>query len=224
MIDFITGFNLLPATGEFGYDPLPYRASRWPPSAADRQFKPINTYAAPGSGRTDYSLALDALAIAGQALTGRYLGATDAMDTTTPASIYAVKDPLTSTGWTNVRSAMVAQTLTTSGNNRTVTKNTVDWIADYVAAQDRAIRSVPAAEIAAVIAHTRAKVCCTRKTTPGLRVLEKMAAAAGGIVNHRMGLYDAVLIKNNHIRLGGGVTSAIQHARAAGKPIDDQSE
>ena len=62
MIDFITGFNLLPATGEFGYDPLPYRASRWPPSAADRQFKPINTYAAPGSGRTDYSLALDALA------------------------------------------------------------------------------------------------------------------------------------------------------------------
>ena len=59
--------------------------------------------------------------------TGRYLGATDAMDTTTPASIYAVKDPLTSTGWTNVRSAMVAQTLTTSGNNRTVTKNTVDW-------------------------------------------------------------------------------------------------
>ena len=62
MIDYITGFNLLPATGEFGYDPLPYRASRWPPSAEKRPFKPINTYAAPGSGRTDYSLALDALA------------------------------------------------------------------------------------------------------------------------------------------------------------------
>ncbi|KTS07975.1 hypothetical protein SB2_02700 [Methylobacterium radiotolerans] len=61
-MDTITGFNLLPATGEFGYDPLPYRASRWPPSAAERPFKPINTYAAPGSGRTDYSLALDALA------------------------------------------------------------------------------------------------------------------------------------------------------------------
>lgn len=59
--------------------------------------------------------------------TGRYLGATDTMDTTTPSSIYAVKDPLTSTGWSNVRSAMVAQTLTTSGNNRTITKNPVDW-------------------------------------------------------------------------------------------------
>lgn len=59
--------------------------------------------------------------------TGRYLGATDTMDTTTPASIYAVKDPLTSTGWSNVRSAMVSQTLYTSGNSRTVSKNTVDW-------------------------------------------------------------------------------------------------
>lgn len=65
--------------------------------------------------------------------TGRYLGATDAMDTTPPASIYAVKDPLTSTGWTNVRSSMVAQTLTTSGNNRTVTKNAVDWSSSTVA-------------------------------------------------------------------------------------------
>ena len=77
MIDYITGFNLLPATGEFGYDPLPYRASRWPPSAAKRPFKPINTYAAPGSRRTDYSLALDALARiadgAGDASTARDL-------------------------------------------------------------------------------------------------------------------------------------------------------
>ena len=65
--------------------------------------------------------------------TGRYLGATDAMDTTTPASIYAVKDPLTATGWSNIRSSMVAQTLTTSGNNRTVTKNAVDWSSSTVA-------------------------------------------------------------------------------------------
>lgn len=65
--------------------------------------------------------------------TGRYLGATDAMDTTTPGTIYAVKDPLTTTGWSNVRSSMVAQTLTTSGNNRTVTKNTVDWSSGTVA-------------------------------------------------------------------------------------------
>ncbi len=65
--------------------------------------------------------------------TGRYLGATDAMDTTTPGSIYAVKDPLTSTGWSNVRSSMVAQTLTISGNNRTATKNAVDWSSGTVA-------------------------------------------------------------------------------------------
>lgn len=65
--------------------------------------------------------------------TGRYLGATDAMDTTTPASIYAVKDPLTSTGWSNVRNAMVAQTLYTSGNNRTVSKNAVDWSSSSLA-------------------------------------------------------------------------------------------
>jgi len=65
--------------------------------------------------------------------TGRYLGATDAMDTTTPASIYAIKDPLTSTGWSNVRSSLVAQTLTTSGNNRSVTRNNVDWSSSTVA-------------------------------------------------------------------------------------------
>jgi len=65
--------------------------------------------------------------------TGRYLGGSDAMDTTTPASVYAVKDPLTSTGWSNVRDSMVAQTLSTSGDNRTVTKNAVDWSSSTVA-------------------------------------------------------------------------------------------
>jgi nicotinate-nucleotide pyrophosphorylase (carboxylating) len=64
------------------------------------------------------------------------------------------------------------------------------------------------------------RILDTRKTTPGLRVLEKMAAAAGGVTNHRMGLYDAVLIKNNHIRLAGGVRQAIQRASAIGKPIE----
>ena len=55
------------------------------------------------------------------------------------------------------------------------------------------------------VAGTECKVLDTRKTTPGLRRLEKMAAAAGGVTNHRMGLYDAVLIKNNHIAAAGGV-------------------
>lgn len=55
---------------------------------------------------------------------------------------------------------------------------------------------------AAAIAHTRAKVLDTRKTTPGYRLLEKYAVACGGGANHRMGLFDAVLIKDNHLALG----------------------
>ena len=70
------------------------------------------------------------------------------------------------------------------------------------------------AEIAAAIAHTSTKVCCTRKTTPGLRELEKYAVRCGGGVNHRMGLYDQVLIKDNHIAAAGGVAQAINAARA----------
>jgi nicotinate-nucleotide pyrophosphorylase (carboxylating) len=77
-----------------------------------------------------------------------------------------------------------------------------------------------AAKFVAAVDGTGVRILDTRKTTPGLRVLEKMAAAAGGIVNHRMGLYDAILIKNNHIRLAGGVSIAIDRARAANKPIE----
>lgn len=70
------------------------------------------------------------------------------------------------------------------------------------------------------VAGTRTRILDTRKTTPGLRVLEKMAASAGGVTNHRMGLYDAILIKNNHVDLAGGVVKAITRARAAGLPIE----
>jgi nicotinate-nucleotide pyrophosphorylase (carboxylating) len=63
------------------------------------------------------------------------------------------------------------------------------------------------------VSGTGCQVLDTRKTTPGLRRLEKMAAAAGGVENHRMGLYDAVLIKNNHISAAGGVTQAIENVR-----------
>ena len=65
------------------------------------------------------------------------------------------------------------------------------------------------------ISGTRAQLLDTRKTTPGLRVLEKAAVRAGGGVNHRAGLYDYVLIKENHIDMAGGVTAAVQRARAA---------
>lgn len=65
------------------------------------------------------------------------------------------------------------------------------------------------------VAGTRAVILDTRKTTPGLRVLEKAAVAAGGGQNHRMGLYDAVLIKENHIALAGSLAKAVLAARSA---------
>jgi nicotinate-nucleotide pyrophosphorylase (carboxylating) len=70
------------------------------------------------------------------------------------------------------------------------------------------------------VAGTGCRVLDTRKTTPGLRALEKAAAAAGGVTNHRMGLFDAILIKNNHIAAAGGVREAFQRASSArlGRP------
>jgi nicotinate-nucleotide pyrophosphorylase (carboxylating) len=64
-------------------------------------------------------------------------------------------------------------------------------------------------------ANGRIVVLDTRKTTPTLRALEKYAVAVGGAVNHRMGLFDALLIKENHARLAGGVAAAVVRARAA---------
>jgi nicotinate-nucleotide pyrophosphorylase (carboxylating) len=64
------------------------------------------------------------------------------------------------------------------------------------------------------IAHTKARIVCTRKTTPGLRAFEKYAVRCGGGANHRFGLDDAILIKDNHIAVAGGVRAAIDAARA----------
>lgn len=64
------------------------------------------------------------------------------------------------------------------------------------------------------VSHTKAHVTCTRKTMPGLRALEKYAVRAGGAKNHRFALYDAVLIKDNHVAVAGGVGEAIKRARA----------
>lgn len=68
---------------------------------------------------------------------------------------------------------------------------------------------------AASVGHTtgtRARICCTRKTTPGLRALEKYAVRCGGGSNHRFGLGDAVLIKDNHIAVAGGIRAALTRA------------
>lgn len=70
------------------------------------------------------------------------------------------------------------------------------------------------ASIAAAVRGTKATIVCTRKTTPGLRTAEKYAVRAGGGANHRFGLDDAILIKDNHVAIAGGVALALRRARA----------
>jgi len=65
-----------------------------------------------------------------------------------------------------------------------------------------------------LVAGTNARIVDTRKTTPGLRALEKYAVRAGGGFNHRLGLYDCVLIKDNHIKAAGGIGNAVRGAKA----------
>ncbi len=72
--------------------------------------------------------------------------------------------------------------------------------------------------LVAAVAGTDARICCTRKTTPGLRALEKQAVRAGGGVNHRYGLGDAILIKDNHIAASGGVAAAVEAAQRQSGP------
>ena len=69
------------------------------------------------------------------------------------------------------------------------------------------------ARFVAAVAHTKAHIVCTRKTTPLMRSLEKYAVRAGGGANHRFGLDDAALIKDNHVAIAGGVTEAIRRVR-----------
>jgi len=75
------------------------------------------------------------------------------------------------------------------------------------------------------IAHTKARIICTRKTTPGLRALEKYAIRCGGGFNHRFGLDDAMLIKDNHIAVAGGIRAVLTRAkRAAGHLVKIEIE
>jgi nicotinate-nucleotide pyrophosphorylase (carboxylating) len=71
------------------------------------------------------------------------------------------------------------------------------------------------AALVARTAGTKARITCTRKTTPGLRALEKYAVRCGGGFNHRFGLDDAILIKDNHIAVAGGIVPALRRARSA---------
>jgi nicotinate-nucleotide pyrophosphorylase (carboxylating) len=65
------------------------------------------------------------------------------------------------------------------------------------------------------VAHTKTRVTCTRKTTPGLRALQKYAVRCGGGFNHRFGLDDAILIKDNHIAVAGGIAAVLARAKAS---------
>jgi nicotinate-nucleotide pyrophosphorylase (carboxylating) len=76
------------------------------------------------------------------------------------------------------------------------------------------------------VAGTGATILDTRKTTPGLRALEKYAVRCGGGFNHRLGLHDAILVKENHLRLAGGISAAARQlqARADGIPVEVEAE
>ncbi len=66
-----------------------------------------------------------------------------------------------------------------------------------------------------LISHTESRLVDTRKTTPGFRLFEKYAVAVGGALNHRMGLYDCVMIKDNHIRVAGTIKAAVEEVRSS---------
>src|SRR5262249_33271799 len=74
------------------------------------------------------------------------------------------------------------------------------------------------------VAGTGATILDTRKTTPGLRTLEKLAVRTGGGTNHRFGLYDGILIKDNHLRLGGGIARSVRSAQGQGLPVEVECE
>jgi nicotinate-nucleotide pyrophosphorylase (carboxylating) len=82
--------------------------------------------------------------------------------------------------------------------------NLIGWLSGIATATTELVRQVEG---------TGAHICDTRKTTPTLRALEKYAVRVGGGANHRYGLYDAFLIKDNHIRVAGGIARAVQRAR-----------
>lgn len=91
---------------------------------------------------------------------------------------------------------------------------TAERVALNIACRMSGIATATAGLVAIARANGKAQIVCTRKTTPGLRALEKHAVKAGGGSNHRFGLDDAVLIKDNHIAVAGGVAPAIRAAKA----------
>ena len=79
-------------------------------------------------------------------------------------------------------------------------------------------------QFVAAVAHTDAVILDTRKTAPGLRVLDKLAVARGGGQNHRFGLFDLILIKDNHIDFAGSIEAAVERARASENKLEIEVE
>jgi len=102
--------------------------------------------------------------------------------------------------------------LAVSGSARSIL--TAERVALNFACHMSGIATATAQMVEAAKPH-KANITCTRKTTPGLRAIEKYAVRAGGGVNHRFGLDDGILIKDNHIAIAGGIEAAIKAAQAA---------
>lgn len=127
-------------------------------------------------------------------------------------------DPAVSIGWSVAEGARViagARVCEVRGKARallTAERAALNFLQTLSAAATATRRYVEA------VAGTRAKIVDTRKTLPGLRVAQKYAVRVGGGINHRMGLYDAVLLKENHIAAAGGIKPALAAARKAAPP------
>ena len=109
-----------------------------------------------------------------------------------------------------------AKLMTISGNARAILG--AERVALNFLGHLSGIATATAAFVARV-SHTRARIICTRKTTPGLRALEKYAVRCGGGYNHRFGLDDAILIKDNHIAVAGGIEAVLRRAKKAAGPL-----
>ncbi|HET9676591.1 MAG TPA: carboxylating nicotinate-nucleotide diphosphorylase, partial [Solirubrobacterales bacterium] len=110
------------------------------------------------------------------------------------------------------RDEVPAEVLTATGSARSLLaaeRTAINFLAHLSGIATLTARFVKA------VGGSGAEILDTRKTTPGLRRLEKAAVAAGGGINHRMGLYDAILIKENHIAAAGGLAKAVHAARTA---------
>ncbi len=140
--------------------------------------------------------------------------------------VFRQVDPTVELDWhtSDGETATPGQTLfTVTGNARsllTAERSALNWL------QVLSGTATLCADYAAQVAHTGVKLLDTRKTIPGLRLAQKYAVTCGGCHNHRIGLWDAFLIKENHIAACGSIAAAVAEARriAPGKPVEVETE